>query len=51
MWKAMLTCDNTRRAIKAIAMKTVKIMSERKVIGIGAIVDKNMDTLDDVYYS
>jgi hypothetical protein len=29
----------------------VKIMSERKVIGIGAIVDKNMDTLDDVYCS
>ena len=27
---------------------TVKIMSERKVIGIGAIVDKNVDTLDDV---
>jgi hypothetical protein len=27
----------------------VKIMSERKVIEIGAIVDKNMDTMDDVY--
>jgi hypothetical protein len=45
MWLVAEKCGPT------LIVGLCQIMSERKVIGIGAIVDKNMDTMDDVYCS
>jgi hypothetical protein len=37
--------------VDELMLTRVRIMSEWKVIGMGAMVDKNMDTMDDVYCS
>jgi hypothetical protein len=41
--------DPQGNLVKALVTSYVKIMSEREVIGVEAIVDNIMDTMDDVY--